>query len=519
MLAPLPRSDLSQRPHIFIGSSNEAKDELAAPLADLLAATNDIGVVPWYEAFRAGRTTIEDLAELIEEVDFAAFFLLPEDHLIVRGESVDAARGNILFELGLFMGRNSRDRTFMLVDRDRRPEFPTDIYGTTYVEYRRRSLDELSETLLRLMRKAGPATKVPQGTHVVERGAMGRNVYSTIAEAVDAAEGGDVILIRPGTYREALVINKPIELIGVGIGGNRRPAVRTVKEACITYAAPGMGRVSNLSFESADDGDVASVEAVDGTLVLEGCEVTGRGRACIRVSASGEATIRGNEIINGQGAGVVIVGTGWADVQRNTIARHAFSGLEVSEGAQPRVKNNRIQHGRGGGILIEDRGTGQFERNEIFANREAGIAIMSGADPDITGNRIHDGHSVGIFVGAEGRGAITQNDIYSNSGTGVEVASGGNPQILDNRIYNGIGGGVVLHRDAKAKIELNEIRGNQRAGIALVRGSAPLSFARNRIVDGGAEGVFDEVGLEQGDNVVARNVGGDWVQPETAAAT
>jgi parallel beta-helix repeat protein len=505
---------MSQPLSIFIGSSKEA-DSLVKSLAELLGSVSGITVVPWYDAFTAGRTTIEDLAQRIDEVDFAAFFLLAEDHLISRGETMETARGNILFELGLFMGRNSRDRTFMLVDRKRRPQFPSDLYGTTFVDYEPEQLGELSAALSKLMAKAGPPRKVPQATHVVERGATGRNVYSTIIEAVKAADSGDVVLVRPGTYVEPIVIDKTLELIGVGYAGNRRPSVRTASGAAISYTAPGVGRISNLSIESADHGDVASVEVIDGNLVLEGCEVTGRGRACVRVRDSGEATIRSNQIVSGQGAGVVISGTGWAEVQRNTIARHAFSALEVSGGAQPRVTNNRIEYGRAGGILIEEGATGEYERNDIFSNREAGVAVLSGADPDLTGNRIHEGHSVGIFVGNGGKGAITENDIYGNSSTGIEVAGGGDPQILKNRIYNGIGGGIVLHPGARGKIELNEIRGNQRAGVAIMRGSTPLSFIRNRVVDGLAEGVYDQTGLDPDENVVDRNASKDWVNAQS----
>jgi pectinesterase len=45
----------------------------------------------------------------------------------------------------------------------------------------------------------------PKGTH---------GCYSTIAAAITAAASGDTIQVRQGTYREHVIINKPLSLIG-----------------------------------------------------------------------------------------------------------------------------------------------------------------------------------------------------------------------------------------------------------------------------------------------------------------
>ena len=58
----------------------------------------------------------------------------------------------------------------------------------------------------------GPAS--PEATIVVA--ADGSGQYLTIAEAVDAADDGDIILVRPGTYIESIVIDKDITITGDG---------------------------------------------------------------------------------------------------------------------------------------------------------------------------------------------------------------------------------------------------------------------------------------------------------------
>ena len=51
---------------------------------------------------------------------------------------------------------------------------------------------------------------------------MGRADHVTISEAISKANSGDRILVRPGLYQEALVIDKPLEIIGDG--GSLPPA-------------------------------------------------------------------------------------------------------------------------------------------------------------------------------------------------------------------------------------------------------------------------------------------------------
>ena len=68
------------------------------------------------------------------------------------------------------------------------------------------SVSESGEAMRRPYTKTEPLTCVVDPLH--------RGDYTTITEAIKAANPGDRILIRPGLYLEGLVIDKPLEIIG-----------------------------------------------------------------------------------------------------------------------------------------------------------------------------------------------------------------------------------------------------------------------------------------------------------------
>ncbi|WP_457153134.1 TIR domain-containing protein, partial [Mesorhizobium sp. P5_C1] len=68
--------------------------------------------------------------------DAAAFIFRGDDTLVKNGEQRDAVRDNVLFELGLFVGRIGRDKCFIIKPRSQRTlHFPTDLLGVTTADY------------------------------------------------------------------------------------------------------------------------------------------------------------------------------------------------------------------------------------------------------------------------------------------------------------------------------------------------------------------------------------------------
>lgn len=122
------------RPVLFLGSSVENL-HIAEEIA-LGFKHSNIDAVPWTKGiFGPGAITLDALMKAVDEADFAAFVFGPEDKVVSRGTEFDAPRDNIVFELGLFMGKLDRNRTFIIKEQHTDIKIPSDLLGITPLTY------------------------------------------------------------------------------------------------------------------------------------------------------------------------------------------------------------------------------------------------------------------------------------------------------------------------------------------------------------------------------------------------
>lgn len=121
------------KPSLFIGSSTEGL-RIAQQVQFELRHIAESKV--WDQGvFGLGWTTIESLMTELDRHDFAILVLSPDDIITSRQSQSSMPRDNVLFELGLFMGRLSPKRSFVLYDRASDLKLLTDLRGLTLAEY------------------------------------------------------------------------------------------------------------------------------------------------------------------------------------------------------------------------------------------------------------------------------------------------------------------------------------------------------------------------------------------------
>ena len=121
------------KPKLFIGSSVEGLNVAYAIQQNL---THDAEATVWDQGvFELSKTTIESLINVVDVVDFGIFVFSPDDTIVMRGNESTTVRDNVLFELGLFVGKLGRDRVFYVVPDGSSVHIPTDLMGVTPGKY------------------------------------------------------------------------------------------------------------------------------------------------------------------------------------------------------------------------------------------------------------------------------------------------------------------------------------------------------------------------------------------------
>lgn len=133
---------------MFVGSSVEGLP-VAKAIQNGLRHNKGIRVIPWCTAgvFGPSQYTIGDLVRQADEADFAAFVFGEDDKIHTRDEEHAVPRDNVVFEMGLFLGRLGQDRVFIVRDADSELKLPTDLVGVNPLKFRRKPNDTLDEAV------------------------------------------------------------------------------------------------------------------------------------------------------------------------------------------------------------------------------------------------------------------------------------------------------------------------------------------------------------------------------------
>jgi len=317
----------------------------------------------------------------------------------------------------------------------------------------------------------------------------GKGQYRTISEALVAASPGERILVHPGHYRESLLLDKPVELVGTG------PRAAIIVEglygSCLRMRT-AKATVRGLTFRYKSISKPAHVVDIrEGQLLLEDCDIHSESTSCACIfvqNAAANPTVRNCRIHDSTTEGIVFDLEARGTVEDCEIFGNRSTGLVIKNNADPVVRRCHIDNGAGNGIHIYANGKGTIEDCSISRHLWAAVAIEDGANPLLSGCKIYDGKGPGVYVNRRGRGILEQCQIYSNAQTGIVVLNTGDPLLRQCKIYDGKQAGIYVHRKGMGTFEECDIYNNVAAGVEVKKEGNPV-LRRCIIHDGKQAGV------------------------------
>lgn len=297
----------------------------------------------------------------------------------------------------------------------------------------------------------------------------GTAYFTTIADAITAADDGDTVRVGPGTYVESLVIDKdiilkadaPTERVILRAPDDGPMAIVQVQgrdprrgEVELPYAIRIVGAdatVSGLTVEGRRSGIIAeggSPTLEHLRLVEVGWPLAGSGNEIkgIHLFAS-DAHIRNNELVGG--GNIQAAGDGNVRVEDNVLLDGpAIAGSFGPDGV---VRGNEIRDPSYEGIQIEDGGAGSVEDNILHGIPRTGI-LLGWNDATETVAAVRGNHIEGAFVG-------------------IQLIPGARAEIVENEVTGARIG--LLVNDSDGIVSGNRFIGNP-LGIAIQAGAPTL---------------------------------------------
>jgi hypothetical protein len=340
---------------------------------------------------------------------------------------------------------------------------------------------------------AGSAWAGGSRTHVVREG-------ESIQAAVDAARPGDTILVKPGTYAEALTITTD----DLTLKGSRGTVLTRPDDAepCFVFdpeAPPTLEGICVL-------GEI-NLETFEVTDPVENTRISGftiRGFTGNGIFALGTEDLRatGNRTDDNVEYGIFVLLSTRPVLVANKASGNGVAGLYVGGNQEVDAKifgntswDNPI------GIFLRDVSHGTAEGNHVFGNC-SGILMLAGAPGPLTNwkirrnlvkanNRTDCGEEdpvpsgIGILLLGAADNDISRNLVLRNRGEGVE----------------GLGGGIVLvtggepggpqFQPSGNTVRRNVALGNQPFDIAWDGTGTDVRFRGNRCETSQPEGLCD----------------------------
>ncbi|MGA7076741.1 MAG: right-handed parallel beta-helix repeat-containing protein, partial [Halobacteriota archaeon] len=248
----------------------------------------------------------------------------------------------------------------------------------------------------------------PSLTNAAEINVGNGGTYNTVAQAIDAAHPGDIIVLGPGTYNENLVVNKPLTIVGNGSATTIIQAADPSKD--VLQLKSNNIRVEGLTVQGASGAAGVNVDQV-ASCVVAGISAHGNVRGVYLNHATNNEVRNSNLADNGYGV--------YGDyASSNTISNNVATG-EKGYG-------NTL----GDGIYLFYSDSNTITENDLSGNHVYGISLYHSSNNTISTNTISKNEQIGVRLRECDNNTLKFNTISGNAQQGILII-----ETTGNQIY------------------------------------------------------------------------------------
>ncbi|MEU6960792.1 right-handed parallel beta-helix repeat-containing protein [Streptomyces chrestomyceticus] len=345
--------------------------------------------------------------------------------------------------------------------------------------------------------------------------------HATLGAALHAAAPGDEIRIAPGTYEEALRIDRDIVLradggtVTLAAPGGTTPALEVLPGARLTLdgltvrggaadrpAVLLSGGVTHWHGGGTDRGRLEVLR--EAALTMTGARLTGAALAGALIRTIGAVRLTDCVLEGAQGTGVVVGGDSRLELTGTRIKGATGSGVRVREDARIVLRDCLIDGAGRSGLLFEDRSAallvdcrirdcgGEAVRvldsspvprdGDPYEAADGRIPAQADGGLLLYGCELTGAGADALHVAGAGDAVLDGCVLRDGGGAGATAGERARVRLADTRIVRTTAAALTAHGTARLEARGTTVRGSSANGV-LATGSATVSLTDSEVTD------------------------------------
>ncbi|MDR1841879.1 MAG: right-handed parallel beta-helix repeat-containing protein [Holophagales bacterium] len=317
---------------------------------------------------------------------------------------------------------------------------------------------------------------------VVGRG--GQATCLSLRVALRQAASGAQIRVLPGVYKESIVIDKDVVIVGEN-GDPSKVIIETTGPPAVRVKS-GRPILKDLTLRSTQEQIDALVDVVEGHATLKTCLLAALGNCAINVEFGAEVAMQ-DCIITGHGRELLSV-RGKADLHGGYYSGATKAAVSILKNGQGTLQHVNLGPGDGVGLMLEGQAKASLDDTVIKEFDEGCLELNSTSEIYARNSQFLSSKFAGLIQSGQSKAIMENCQFTQHEGSGVHATGEAEAELKECKLNENIGYGISLLGGGMIMLDSCEISRNREIGV-LVHQNGIIRLLQCKIREGQAEGV------------------------------